>query len=153
MELVDQLDAVIKAIRRGIFTLQPQRDQQRGLRSRLEHVLDDSARALGFRPSLSTEGPVGSTVPDDISHDLLAVLREALSNTARHAHASKVSILVAASRDITLEIHDDGRGIGTPTRASGIANMATRAARLGGRCDLGDDPLGGTTVRWVVPLT
>lgn len=54
---------------------------------------------------------------------------------------------------MTLEINDNGIGIGTPTRASGTANMAARAARHGGRCDITETPEGGSTVRWVVPLT
>jgi signal transduction histidine kinase len=154
MEQVDQLDEAIKAIRRSIFTLQPtQPGQPQRLRTRLEHVLDDATPALGFRPALHTEGPVDSAITDDIAHDLLAVLREALSNTARHANANTVSVRVAVGERITLEVHDDGHGIGTPTRNSGLANMATRATRHGGHCEITDTTAGGTTVHWAVPLS
>jgi signal transduction histidine kinase len=153
MEQVEQLDEAIQAIRRSIFNLQPrQPGQPQGLRTRLEQVIDDGARVLGFRPDVRTEGPVDSAIPDDIGNDLLAVLREALSNTARHANARMVSVHVAVNERVTLEVHDDGRGIGAPNKASGLANMVTRAAMHGGRCEVTDAPGGGTTVRWVVRL-
>jgi hypothetical protein len=120
--------------------------------ARLEHVIDEVAPVLGFRPSVRTEGPVDSSIPEGIAHDLLAVLREALSNTARHANAGAVNVRLAVSEQITLEVHDDGRGVGTPTRASGLANMATRAPTPGGHCAAPAAPGRATTVRWVVPL-
>ena len=154
MEQVDQLDEAIKAIRRSIFTLQLSRPgKQEHLRARLDQVVQDAAPGLGFRPVLRTEGPVDATIANGIAHDLLAVLREALSNTARHAGASSARVLVAVDEQVTLEVHDDGRGIGKPARSSGLDNLAARAARRGGHCEVTDAPGGGTTVRWVVPMT
>ncbi|MGZ4614336.1 MAG: GAF domain-containing protein [Actinomycetes bacterium] len=154
VELVDQLDDAIKSIRRSIFALQGPSGPGRRvkLRSRLAQTVKRSETALGFPPSLHTEGPVDSAVPDAVAEDLLAVLGEALSNAARHAHASSVEVLVVASGEVTLVVHDNGRGIGTPTRASGLGNMRSRAASHGGRCEVTDAPGGGTTVRWTAPI-
>jgi signal transduction histidine kinase len=155
VELVDQLDESIRAIRRSIFALQlpAQGGGSPSLRSRLTRVTAEAAGALGFQPSVHSEGPVDSIVPDDVGEDFLAVVREALSNVARHASATKVEVLVRAGSELTLHVRDNGRGIGTPTRASGLANMSQRALNRGGRCTVADAADGGTSLVWVVPLT
>ena len=152
IELVEQLDGSIKAIRQSIFALNSAPGGQRAsLRSRLTQVADEATDALGFPPIIHTDGPVDSTIPPEVGQDLLAVLREALSNAARHANATRIDVQVTAAADVTLEVVDNGRGVGHPTRASGLANMVSRAARHGGHCEVADAPGGGTVVHWVVP--
>jgi signal transduction histidine kinase len=151
-ELVQQLDDAISAIRRSIFALRPGSTSGADLRSRLEHVVRDQSAALGFAARLSVEGAVGSTVPPDVQDDLLAVVREALSNVTRHARAQRVDVIVAVGADVLVQVDDDGVGVGTPARSSGLANMRTRAERHGGTFDIGDRPGSGTSVRWTVPL-
>ena len=51
-----------------------------------------AAASLGFTPALELTGPVDSAVPEAVRPDLLAVLREALSNAVRHAHATAVQV-------------------------------------------------------------
>lgn len=155
VELVDQLDESIRAIRRSIFALQlpAHGGDLPSIRSRLTRVIAEATGALGFQPVVHSDGPVDSIIPDDVGEDLMAVVREALSNVARHASASKVEVLVRAGSELTLQVRDNGHGIGTPTRASGLANMRQRALNHGGRCEVSDRPEGGTSVLWVVPLT
>jgi signal transduction histidine kinase len=119
---VDQLDDSIKAIRHSIFALKSQTPSQGlpGLRSRLLAVTDDAAVALGFSPQLHIEGPVDSAISPDVADDLLAVLREALSNTARHASATAAEVRLTVTKDVILEVRDNGRGM-QPTSASGLA--------------------------------
>ncbi|GAA1244961.1 sensor histidine kinase [Oryzihumus leptocrescens] len=152
MELVGRLDDSIKAIRNSIFTLQVRHDTPPSLRSLLTLVVMQSGSTLGFTPRLQTSGPVDTVVPAEVGRDLEAVLREALSNVARHAQASHVAVTVTAGRDVVLEVRDDGRGIGTPDRSSGLANMRARAEAHGGTCEVGPGPGSGTLVRWTVPL-
>jgi signal transduction histidine kinase len=153
-ELVQQLDDAISAIRRSIFALRPGGSTSGAdLRSRLEQVVRDQSAALGFAARLNVEGPVGSAVPPGVQDDLLAVVREALSNVTRHARAHRVDMMVAVGADLMVQVDDDGVGVGTPARSSGIANMRTRAERHGGTFEIGDRQGGGTSVRWTVPLT
>jgi signal transduction histidine kinase len=153
-ELVQQLDDAISAIRRSIFALRPGGSTTGAdLRSRLEQVMRDQSAALGFAVRLSVEGPVGSAVPPAVQDDLLAVVREALSNVTRHARAHRVDVIVAVGADVVVQVDDDGVGVGTPARSSGIANMRTRAERHGGSFEIADRPGGGTSVRWTVSLT
>ena len=85
--------------------------------------------------------------------DVLAVTREALSNSARHAHASAVSITLA-QRDglIILDIIDNGCGVGTPARSSGLTSMRRRAESNGGTCQLTTPGGGGTHLTWTARL-
>jgi signal transduction histidine kinase len=95
---------------------------------------------------------VDSAVPDEVRPHLLAVLRGALTNAARHAKASSVDVSLAVGDEVVLTVTDDGVGIPADVRMSGLRNMADRAASAGGRCELVARPGGGTTVRWSVPV-
>ena len=68
------------------------------LRVEIRELVEAAADPLGFRPALETSGPLDSAVPDELRADLLAVLREALSNVVRHAGASTVQVTVRLGR-------------------------------------------------------
>jgi signal transduction histidine kinase len=149
---VDDLDATIRDIRRSIFELRAPVGPS--LRGDLRDAVEAAAEALGFRPVLDTSGPVDSAVPDDIVPELLAVLREALSNVARHARATSARVsLQAAEREIILTVEDDGVGIEPGRARGGISNMGERAHDLGGTFEVGPGPDGtGTILTWRTPL-
>jgi signal transduction histidine kinase len=151
---VRDLDATISAIRTTIFDLHRTPDEHGSIRAAVLEVVNAEVPALGFEPRVRFEGPIDALVPARIGEQLQAVLGEALSNTARHAHASAVDVhLQADPASLTLRVTDDGRGIGTPlARRSGLANMEKRAVLLGGSCAVGPAPGGGTRVEWRVPL-
>jgi signal transduction histidine kinase len=120
-------------------------------------VVADVTPALGFDPAVRFAGLI-DTLPDAASHDLLAVLREALTNTARHAQATAVEVaIIATARRLTVEVRDDGVGIGDTGRRSGLAHLQHRAERHGGTLDLGPPETGsgdpaGTRLTWSIPL-
>ena len=149
---VDDLDATIRDIRRSIFELRAPVGAT--LRTELRDTCDAALDTLGFRPTLETSGPVESSVPDDIVPELIAVLREALSNVARHAGARSVRVSVrAADRHVILQVEDDGVGVDPGLARGGVVNMGERAADLGGSFEIGARPDGsGTLVTWRVPL-
>jgi signal transduction histidine kinase len=92
-----------------------------------------------------------------VSEHLVAALREALTNAARHAHANRVEVIVQIeSGDVALVVTDDGVGIdeGGVGRRSGVANLDSRAEELGGSCRLERvSQAGGTRLTWRVPLS
>jgi signal transduction histidine kinase len=149
---VVDLDATISQIRTAIFALQqPPQAAPRGLRARLLEVVTEVTPALGFEPAVRFAGLI-DTVPVDVGDDLLAVLREALTNAARHARATVVDVeLTAADGRLTLDVRDDGGGIGKTTRRSGLANLRHRAEHHGGTLAV-DSGSGGTRLTWSVPL-
>jgi signal transduction histidine kinase len=149
---VDDLDATIRQIRTSIFRLQqvPQA-RARGLRARLLDVAADLAPVLGFEPTLRLSG-VLDVLPDDVAEDVAATVRESLSNVARHARARWAEIDVAAGERLTVDVRDDGIGIGTTDRRSGLQNLRRRAERRGGTLEIRPREPSGTCLRWSIPL-
>lgn len=91
-------------------------------------------------------------MPDDVSEHLLGALREALSNAARHAGASKVDVIVRADAELSLTVRDNGSGIKDTGRRSGLSNLEQRATKLGGSLRIEAAEGGGTELDWRVPL-
>jgi signal transduction histidine kinase len=148
---VDGLDATIRDIRSAIFELRT--PMTAALRTEIREIVASSAEQLGFRPNLELVGPLDSAVPTEVRSDVLAVLREALSNVVRHAGATTVDVLVQArGGTITLRVADNGRGIPPQARRSGLKNLAARAERLGGSMEVRDNVPRGTVLEWSVPL-
>ncbi len=147
---VDDIDATIKDIRRTIFELStaPESD---GLRAELGRSLEVVTPALGFAPRLRTDGPVDSAVSDAVRPHLVAVVREALSNVARHAGATAVEVSLVVGKSIELTVTDNGRGVGNITRESGLRNLRERATSLGGVFAVRSRPGKGTLLEWSVP--
>jgi signal transduction histidine kinase len=157
---VDDLDTTIREIRSTIYGLQSTSvEQPPSLRARLLHVIDAGAGQLAFAPAMRLSGLVDTAVPPAVAEHLLAVVRESLSNVARHAEATQVDVrLEVHSGDdgasLRLVVQDDGRGLpAEPPQRSGLANLADRAAQLGGNCVVRGRPSGGVEVIWEVPLS
>jgi signal transduction histidine kinase len=151
---VDALDETIREIRSAIFSLQSRGEpSQPGLRAQVLEVVDQMTAALGFAPSLRLVGPLDEAVPAGAGPQMLSALREALSNAARHASARRVDVAVEVGSELILRVRDDGTGIGPTARRSGLANMAERAADLGGKLTIGPAGGGGTQLDWRVPVS
>jgi signal transduction histidine kinase len=153
---VEDLDSTIREIRTSIFALQsPAPEAGEGVRRAILHACHGAADTLGFEPTVSFDGPVDTLVPPRVGEQLLAVLREALSNVARHAQASQVAVTVSASPSIVaVAVSDDGIGLPADGRRSGLDNLARRARDLGGSFTARsvDPPDTGTVIDWHVPL-
>lgn len=107
---VDDLDLTVKHIRSAIFTLETSRATTDGLRDRVLALTREAAGPLGFEPRVLFDGPIEAGVADELSTELLATLREALSNVARHALASRVDVEALAGVDLVLRVVDNGIG-------------------------------------------
>jgi signal transduction histidine kinase len=152
---IGDLDATMRDIRSTIFALQTADRGLHGLRADVLALAQQSENALGFAPRVTFDGLVDSVVPEGIGDHLLAALREALTNAAKHARASRVDVEVAVKDgDLVLRVRDNGVGAGdVPAGGLGLHNLAERAALLGGECVLGAREGGGTEVCWTVPLS
>jgi signal transduction histidine kinase len=147
-----ELDDTIKQIRTSVFQLQQDpRILDTGVRGRLLDLITELTPALGFAPALRLSGPLEGTISEAIAEDLLAVLREALTNIARHADAHSADVdLTATGEQLTLRVGDDGHGMGPTRRRSGLANMRRRAEAHGGTFSVTPRVPAGTVVSWSV---
>jgi signal transduction histidine kinase len=154
-ESIEELDATIRDVRSTIFSLALRTDDRVGTstRARLLDVTSLAAQGLGFQPRLQFDGPVDTKVPEEFVTDALAVVREGLSNAARHARASRVEVRVDVNGALTITVTDNGVGIGTIARASGLANLRARAEARGGSMTVERVEKRGTRLRWQVPLS
>jgi signal transduction histidine kinase len=155
---VDELDQTIREVRSTIFALH-QASKGSGLRSQVLQEVAAGSGALGFEPTVRFDGPIDSTVSDSVREHVVAALREALSNAARHADATQVRVSLSVESDeVVLIVTDNGRGVPTTQeRRSGLANLASRAEGSGGRFSVEpiedhDRGTGGTRVTWRAPI-
>jgi PAS domain S-box-containing protein len=149
---VDDLDATIREIRTTIFQLEMPVSAAAGLRTEIMHLVDDTTESLGFEPNVHFDGPVDSVISDDVKAELLAVVREALSNVARHSHGSHADVDLRVGDEVVLVVSDDGVGLKESGRRSGLANVQARAEKLGGSLRVTSPSGGGTRLEWRVPM-
>ncbi len=151
--LIEETDRTIREMRGIVFGLNVDQEPE-DARAAIQQLVEDSSRALGFEPRIVVRGSLGGLAPG-MTADLLAVLREALSNVARHAGASRTDIVVTVDDgSLSLKVSDDGRGLpGQRGSGTGVANIEARAAHHGGRSSVMGSPGSGTTVEWVVPVS
>lgn len=153
-KVVHDLDETIGQIRSSIFALQTtEHGTDSRLRSRIISVVDSATERLGFAPGVQLNGLLDTEVPDDVAEHVVAVLQESLSNVVRHASAAQVDVLVELDgATLTVQVADNGVGLTSADRRSGLANLAGRAKQLNGEFETAQRPEGGTLVRWSVPI-
>lgn len=154
-QAVDDLDVTVRQIRSAIFELDTRRIPGRSVRREVLDLAGESVRALGYEPTVRFDGPVDAVVGDEVAEHLLATLREAIANVARHAEAGSCTVELRAGDHLTLEVVDDGKGgVAGPTAVGhGMRNMSHRAETLGGTLHVEPGPGGrGTLLRWTVPI-
>jgi len=149
---ITELDDTIRELRSAIFQL-GQHDEKRSLSAQLTEIVHDRARHLRFEPTLTIASEV-DVLPDLVADQLVATLTEGLSNVVRHAEASSAQITVEVTSDeVSLVIDDDGKGLpDEPKRSGGLSNVMWRAAELGGKCTVGTNGPGGTSLEWSIPV-
>jgi signal transduction histidine kinase len=156
---VDSMDETIREIRSTIFALQARNDgNSPDPRTDIVRLVDEMTAMLGFAPSLRLGAGLRAPCSEALTEQALVVLREALSNMARHAEATRADVAVDVNQDefLTVVVTDNGKGIPPDVSRSGLRNLADRATKLGGELLLGpadpDAPWPGTRLEWRVPV-
>jgi signal transduction histidine kinase len=149
-EYVDDLQAVIEEIRTTIFDLHGPASGATRLRQRLDETIALFSDGT-LRITTKFIGPL-SVVDATLADHAEAVVREAVSNAVRHAHATTLAVTVKVEDELSIEVVDNGRGMSGRTKRSGLANMHDRAQQVGGTFTLDTPPIGGTLLRWSAPL-
>ena len=151
---IGQLDETIRDIRQTIFDLHTE-SPETSIEVRIAQEVESISNVLGFPVRLTLMGPLDSMITPAIADHLFAVVREGLSNCAKHAYATEVEIRVLIDAPVLVcEVIDNGTGYVVGSRISGIANLEARATKLGGQLVIGarPDAQPGTWLCWSVPL-
>jgi len=152
-QAVQMLDTTIRDIRATVFALRSTAQGHEGLRHSFMALAEQIQEPHAFTTHMTFDGPVDTAIDAEKQAHLLAVLREALSNVARHACAFRVEVSLRVDADVVLRVVDDGVGIDEPpARMSGLRNLRARAEELGGSMTLAVAEAGGTILEWWVPL-
>lgn len=148
---VVDLDEMIFELRTTIFSLQGTRSIAGGLRGELLDVATEAGHSAAVEVRVQFDGPIES-LDERIARHLVPVLREALSNVAKHAQATHARVALTVDDAVHMTVTDDGIGVtGAVYGGSGLANLAARAEELGGRSSLRAAPQGGSRLEWTVP--
>jgi two-component system, NarL family, sensor histidine kinase DevS len=150
---VTLIDGAIDRIRTAVLAISPD-PVGALLRHRILDVVRDLSREFVQAPELRFDGPVELVARGGLGEDVVAVVREALTNVARHADARRAGVRVSVPEGrIRVEVWDDGRGF--PETASprrGLANLEERASRRGGDFTIGTRS-GTTRAVWTAPYS
>jgi two-component system sensor histidine kinase UhpB len=134
-----------------------------GLEAALRWLADDVGQAINLRVlvQVSPEGEQQERLPAEMETALFRIAQEGLTNVARHAQASLVTLtLLRQSEQVTLLLSDDGRGFlvpsarseGDPHTGLGLVGMRERVSLLGGKLEITSQPERGTIIQACIPL-
>jgi signal transduction histidine kinase len=154
--IIERIDQTANTVRRIATKLRPSVLDQLGLAAALEWQGQEFGARTGIPVSMDVSAD-GAAIPDDLGSSAFRILQESLTNVARHAKATRVTIRLSQTAALlTLQISDDGVGC-TPacfegTRSLGLIGMRERALACGGELSISGAPGRGTTVLLRVPL-
>lgn len=151
VEHINQLQEVIQEIRTAIFDLHADSSGGPTLRAAVKKAVTELSADVRLRTTIRMTGPL-DVVPAALAQHAEAVVREAVSNAIRHAHADQLTVTISVEDDLVVDVTDDGVGIAETVARSGLHNLAERAAELGGTLQVQHLHGCGTRLVWSVPL-
>jgi len=135
-EAIGTLDNVVRDVRSYIFALQPKSVEEQGLKKAIEELVKDLEVNALAESTVQLSDDALEMVPEAARGDFIQIAREILSNIARHAQASEISVACALreGQTVVMTIEDDGIGFNPETvmRGHGLGNIEERARRVGG---------------------
>jgi signal transduction histidine kinase len=154
-ELAEDLERIAAGL---ASTLEELREIARGIHPAIlaEHGLGPALKALARRSPIPVDLQIRTEgrLPERVEVGAYYVICEALTNTAKHAHAAAITVAVeAAGKSLRVMVRDDGAGGADFTRGTGLVGLKDRVEALGGQISLHSPPGAGTTLQADLPLT
>ncbi len=158
-KLSQSADETVRALEEIVWAVRPDSDTLQSLVDYITHFASElfEGGPTRCRLDLAHDLPALALLPD-IRHNIFLIIKEALTNTLKHATAKEVRVVARADgHTIEIEVADDGRGFTpaespTASKRNGLGNMRQRAATIGGKLDLQSTP-DGTSVKLTVNLS
>jgi signal transduction histidine kinase len=156
-QAIEGLNTTIRDIRTYIMDLRPRQFRGENLMESLQRLIDETRANTKLEISLTGPDTGLLILPTPISTALFHISQEALANAAKHAEAQLVKMnLWTVPGRVMMEISDDGVGFDMSkvslALGHGLANMRTRARKMGGDIEVNSEPGKGTTVLTWIPL-
>ncbi|OGO12283.1 MAG: hypothetical protein A2Y53_07255 [Chloroflexi bacterium RBG_16_47_49] len=156
-QAIEGLNSTIRDIRTYIMDLRPRQFRGENLKESLQHLIDETRANTHLEISLNEPEDGSLILPTVIATALFHICQEALANIAKHAQAQHVKInLWTAPGRVLLEISDDGVGFDLSQMrmalGHGLANMVTRARKVGGDIEINTESGKGTSILAWAPL-
>ncbi|MEO6206763.1 MAG: GAF domain-containing sensor histidine kinase [Candidatus Limnocylindrales bacterium] len=155
---IDSIHRSIAEIREFVTGLRPDMGGA-GLASGIVALADGMhlSTTIDVETRISASSAELTAIGDAARHELLQVVREVLSNVARHSRASRAEVGVSRVGDeLCLEIRDNGVGFDpaaiAPGRHHGLINLRERAIAAGGRLEIDSRPGAGTRITVHIPI-
>ena len=152
-DLAETADEAYRDVREAILGLRETVREDDGLEGSLREYLRKYSRQTGIVAGVTCEGDTRRFLSPRAEVQLLRVVQEALTNTRKHAEATRVAIRIdCLDGGTTLTIEDDGVGFDPSTISGamdggfGLASMRERVEQIGGRLDVHTAPNAGTTI-------
>jgi PAS domain S-box-containing protein len=148
------IDEAIRSLRTSIFTMRSADDTVNIVHS-LTALVEEARRLFTCPLTITVDDAVEAHVGSNVGEDVLALVRETLSNAAKYSEANLVTIAVTSNDDtLRIEIADDGVGFdpAVPTGGQGLRNLRNRAEHIGGRCSITSAPGQGTRAEFLIPI-
>ena len=158
-EIGDGARRMVDSMSDIVWSTDPRNDDVASLAQRIRAFAVNVLESKGIRWAL--EMPLafdGQRLDPEIRQQVLLILKEAITNVARHSGCSRASIrIVPGAHALVVEVEDDGAGlptsgVGAPVRGHGLANMRRRALSLGGQFQIGPGSAGGALLVVRVPV-
>jgi two-component system sensor histidine kinase UhpB len=150
----------LRAVRNLSIDLRPSALDDLGLLPALRWYIKEYQQKCGIEVEFSATG-LKERLPAEMETALYRIIQEALTNTAKHAHATKARVKVCGEEGaVHASIRDDGQGfdaqsvLRTPwqDRGLGLAGMQERAMLLDGSITIESQPGSGTTIEVTIPM-
>ncbi|HZD22659.1 MAG TPA: PAS domain S-box protein [Acidimicrobiia bacterium] len=153
MDAIDEIDGAIAELRNYIFGLRRALPDGADVVATLERLSQELEKRAGVMTVLDVDQEIAETI--EPPGELVQLVREALSNVARHAEASTCRLTVRLiDENVIVEIEDDGQGFDLETRmgkGQGLVNLHERAVALGATLRIDSKPGDGTVIRAIIP--
>jgi two-component system sensor histidine kinase DevS len=156
-QAIEGLNSTIRDIRTYIMDLRPRQFRGENLKESLQHLIDETQANTRIEINLTGPDDGALILPTVVSTALFHICQEALANIAKHAEAqhAKINLWTTPGR-VLLEISDDGLGFELSQMrmvlGHGLANMVTRARKVGGDIEINSEPGKGTSILAWAPL-
>jgi signal transduction histidine kinase len=149
---ITELNNTIKELRQTILHLTSTDSDRVTLRRRVMSEVESYRSFLSSTPSITFEGAIDTVTRTEVGEQLVATLRELLSNAVKHASATHLAVSVQViNQNLVLTVVDDGVGYVETERRSGLSNLELRAKALGGNFEISRRSPRGTRACWTVP--